>query len=155
MGTVSSISTGGAHGSEFFINSADEDDFMADRNNGEHVVFGRVVEGMAVVREISDLMRSEAWTTLINKNCLNGYQTINGRPMDPITVADCGELEGYRPPEARSTVALAEGGLFATKRRTSVQADQLMRKKIAKNSSIRALAQTVSSKIASIGSRPN
>ena len=82
---------------------------------------------MAVVREISDLMRSEAWTTLIQKNCLKGYQLVNGRPMDPVTVADCGELEGYRPPEKRSTVALAEGGLFATKRRTSMQADQLMR----------------------------
>ena len=158
VGTVSSVSVGGAHGSEFFVNMTEEDDFLADRNNGEHVVFGRVVEGMQAVRDISALMRSEAWTTLIQKKCLKNYQMTTGRPADPITISDCGELEDYTPPQERGARSLAEGGLFKTKRRTQDQADKLMKKKIAKTSSIKALAKTLSGKIASLGAikeRPN
>jgi peptidylprolyl isomerase len=60
------------NGSQFFITTA-----RTDWLDGKHVVFGEVVEGMDVVREIEN-QRVEKETN---------------RPLQPCVIADCGELK--------------------------------------------------------------
>ena len=59
------------NGSQFFVTFR-----KAEHLDGKHVVFGRVVEGMPLVHEL--------------EKCETGE---NDRPLDPIIVARCGELE--------------------------------------------------------------
>ena len=59
------------NGSQFFVTFR-----KTEHLDGKHVVFGRVVEGMELVHEI--------------ENCETGE---GDRPLDPIIVAKCGELE--------------------------------------------------------------
>jgi len=42
--------------------------------DGKHVVFGRVVNGMAVVKEVEEV------------------ETLNDKPVQDIVVTDCGQL---------------------------------------------------------------
>jgi len=59
------------NGSQFFITFR-----KAEHLDGKHVVFGRVVEGMELVKECEQVETGE-----------------NDRPLDPIIIAKCGELE--------------------------------------------------------------
>ena len=59
------------NGSQFFITFR-----KTEHLDGKHVVFGRVVEGMEIVHEIEQCETGEG-----------------DRPLDPIIVAKCGELE--------------------------------------------------------------
>ena len=59
------------NGSQFFISFR-----KAEHLDGKHVVFGRVVEGMELVKECEEVETGE-----------------NDRPLDPIIIARCGELE--------------------------------------------------------------
>ena len=90
-GTLSSRSVNGAHGSEFFFCLGDEDDFKVDQMNGEHVVFGEVVEGLEVLNAVGTLMLSGGWAEIIMRTQLPNY-SVTGRPALPVTVVDCGEL---------------------------------------------------------------
>ena len=59
------------NGSQFFITFR-----KTEHLDGKHVVFGRVVEGMELVKECEEAETGE-----------------NDRPLDPIIIAKCGELE--------------------------------------------------------------
>lgn len=66
----------GTNGSQFFITTV-----PTPHLDGKHVVFGRVVAGKSVVR------RAEA------------TPTANGdRPVEPVTIVDCGVVEGVSAP---------------------------------------------------------
>ncbi len=71
-GLVSMANAGpNTNGSQFFITCA-----PCDFLDGKHVVFGRVVEGMSVVRSI------EATTTTATQN----------RPKLPVVISECGQM---------------------------------------------------------------
>ena len=71
-GVLSMANSGkNTNGSQFFITFR-----KAEHLDGKHVVFGRVVEGMELVHEIE---KAETGA--------------NDRPLEPIVVARCGELE--------------------------------------------------------------
>ena len=86
------------NGSQFFITFK-----RTEHLDGKHVVFGRVVEGMSLVHDI--------------ETCETGE---NDKPLDPIIVARCGELELVSievsetddddDDEAAAAAAAAEGG---------------------------------------------
>lgn len=59
----------GTNGSQFFITTA-----RTAHLDGRHVVFGRVIKGMDVVREIE------------------AQQTVNDKPMKDVVIVNCGEL---------------------------------------------------------------
>ena len=59
------------NGSQFFLTFR-----KTEHLDGKHVVFGRVVEGMELVHEVEQVETGE-----------------QDRPLDPIIVAKCGELE--------------------------------------------------------------
>ena len=59
----------GTNGSQFFITCRD-----TPHLDGRHVVFGRVTDGMDIVRLIES------------------QQTSQDRPLTPVTIADCGQL---------------------------------------------------------------
>jgi peptidylprolyl isomerase len=69
------------NGSQFFITTV-----KTDWLDGMHVVFGRVLEGMEVVREVEKLGSAPA-----------------GRPRKEIIIADCGEVKEEKEKEAAKT----------------------------------------------------
>ena len=70
------------NGSQFFISFG-----PADWLDGRHVVFGEVIEGMDVVREIENCKVEET------------------KPVDGVTIMDCGEVDKdyVAPPDNQDT----------------------------------------------------
>ncbi|KAF8482652.1 cyclophilin-like domain-containing protein [Russula ochroleuca] len=58
------------NGSQFFITTA-----ITSWLDGKHVVFGKVLEGMGIVHQIEDVVKGKS-----------------DRPVEDITIVDCGEL---------------------------------------------------------------
>ena len=69
-------------GSQFFITLSSELDYL----DGKHVVFGRVLEGMDIVKRIEKLPVSE------DKN----------KPLQEVLIRNCGELKLKKPPSTSS-----------------------------------------------------
>ena len=94
------------NGSQFFITFR-----KAEHLDGKHVVFGRVVEGMELLRECEEVF--PCCTHLVSRTlplCFHALTRVcssistmakvetgeNDRPLDAIIIAKCGELERVR-----------------------------------------------------------
>ena len=77
-------------GSQFFITLTNDLDYL----DGKHVVFGRVIDGMDVVRRIEKVKISEE----------------NNRPVDEVVIKNCGELKLKKKPkkEKKETAPVAQ-----------------------------------------------
>lgn len=60
----------GTNGSQFFITTV-----ATPHLNGKHVVFGKVVKGMEVVRKIEDVQKDQ-----------------RDKPLTDVVIVDCGQL---------------------------------------------------------------
>lgn len=70
-GLVSMANSGvNTNGSQFFITCA-----PCDFLDGKHVVFGRVIEGLAIVRRIEDVQTGQ-----------------QNRPKHPVLISECGQM---------------------------------------------------------------
>jgi cyclophilin family peptidyl-prolyl cis-trans isomerase len=80
-----------SNGSQFFITCKE-----TGRLDGRHVVFGKVLEGMDVVRTIENLPTGQ-----------------NDRPVQDVVIADCGELSVHDQALPPPPAAVAAGGAGA------------------------------------------
>ena len=85
----------GTFGSEFMLYLGDDGSATTAllNDSANHLVIGRVCEGICVLDDISELMSSTKWACKL----IGG--TYAGKPPQEVRVASCGECEaGYKPP---------------------------------------------------------
>lgn len=111
-GTLSLTATAdGVLGSEFFVNLKDGDDPHSLEKNRDHVVIGRVVEGVEVFELVGELMRHDAWDELRAVSGLGEtedgaracYKRGGERLVDPVWIEECGEMKNYLPPSTKDS----------------------------------------------------
>lgn len=76
----------GTNGSQFFVTTV-----PTPHLDGKHVVFGEVINGKSIVRKIENL------------------KTQSDKPLNDVTIVDCGELTGEDYEKAKELVADATG----------------------------------------------
>lgn len=96
-GTLSMVASDGACASEFLV--CLDGGHQAAAMDGEHVAFGKVVEGIEVVQEVGRLMMSNEWLDLIvDEGLANKGFDFSGRPARQVSLTDCGEIAWVRSP---------------------------------------------------------